>query len=97
MTKKDLFAALIMTTLTTFFPVAAGAARCANGAYNAGCASPNGGVVVHKAPPPVYARPPVYGRGPVYGSPPGHVTCVNGVYRAGCAGPNGADVVHKSY
>jgi hypothetical protein len=97
MTKKYLLAALIMTTSTTFFPFGAGAAMCANGAYNAGCVGPNGGAIVHKAPPPVYARPPVYGHVPVYGAPHGRVTCVNGVYRAGCAGPNGAAVVHKAY
>ena len=63
-----------------------GRSRCrkaANGVDNAGCASPNGGVVVHKAPPPVYVRPPVHWRGPDYGSPPGHVTCDSCLYRAG--------------
>jgi hypothetical protein len=69
------------------------AAVCANGVYNAGCAGPNGAVVVQKhpyAPPPVYVRPPAY-------HPSGSVTCANGPYRAGCAGPNGAAVVRKQY
>ena len=83
--------------LTTFFPVQADAVMCANGAYNAGCVGPNGGVIVRKAPARVYEHPPAYGRAPVYGAPRGHVTCVNGVYRAGCAGPNGAGVVRKAY
>ena len=94
--KNDLFAALVITTLTALFPMNAGAAMCANGAYNAGCVGPNGGVIVRKAPP-VYARPPVYGHAPVYVAPRGGATCVNGVYRAGCAGPNGAAVVRKAY
>ena len=92
-----LLAALIMTTSVTFAPLQAGAVMCANGAYRAGCVGPNGGVIVHKTPPPLYARPPVYGHAPVYVAPRGRVTCVNGVYRAGCAGPNGAAVVRKTY
>lgn len=75
-------------------PLAAMAAVCANGVYNAGCVGPNGAAVVHK---PVYGRPPPYYRPPSYYRPPGSVTCVNGVYRAGCAGPNGAAVVRKNY
>src|ERR1700734_4527488 len=97
--KRHLLSALILTLSTTFFPLQAGAAACANGAYNAGCVGPNGGVVVHKAPPPLYARPPVYGYGhaPVYSASRGGVTCVNGVYRAGCAGPNGVAGMRKVY
>jgi hypothetical protein len=97
LTQRSLLAALIVTILTIFFPVQAGAVMCANGAYHAGCVGPNGGIIVRKAPPPIYARPPVYGHAPVYGVPRGRVTCVNGVYRAGCAGPNGAAVVRKAY
>ena len=80
-------------------PLAAMAAACANGVYNAGCVGPNGAAVVHKpvyGSPPSYYHPPSYYRPPAY-RPPAHVTCVNGVYRAGCAGPNGAAVVHKNY
>jgi hypothetical protein len=33
-------------------PQSAYAAACANGVYRAGCAGPNGAVVVHKNPPP---------------------------------------------
>jgi hypothetical protein len=33
-------------------PQPAHAAACANGVYRAGCAGPNGAVVVHKRPPP---------------------------------------------
>ena len=95
--KKYLLVALIMTTSMPFLPLQAGAATCANGAYNAGCVGPNGGVIVRKAPPPLYAHPRVYGGAPIYAAPRGRVTCVNGVYRAGCAGPNGAAVVRKAY
>jgi hypothetical protein len=71
-------------------------AGCASGVYRAGCAGPNGAVVVHKQP---YYRPPApYYRPPTtYYRPPGAVHCANGVYRAGCAGPNGAAVVRKPY
>jgi hypothetical protein len=95
--KTYLSAVLIMAMSAPFFPAPAGAATCGNGAYNAGCVGPNGGAVVHKAPPPAYVRPPVYGRAPVYVAPHGGVTCANGVYRAGCAGPNGAAVMRKPY
>jgi len=74
-------------------PAAAAAATCASGVYRAGCAGPNGAVVVRK---PGYYPPPVY-HAPVPYHPPGSVTCANGPYRAGCAGPNGAAVVHKAY
>jgi hypothetical protein len=63
-------------------PLPAHAAACARGVYRAGCAGPNGAVVVHK-PAPTYYKPH------------STVTCANGVYRAGCAGPNGAAVVRK--
>jgi len=33
-------------------PPLAHAAACVNGVYRAGCAGPNGAVVVHKKPPP---------------------------------------------
>jgi hypothetical protein len=72
-------------------------AGCASGAYRAGCAGPNGAVVVRKHP---YYRPPA----PRYYHPPAHyyrrpgaVHCAHGVYRAGCAGPNGAAVVRRPY
>ena len=61
----------------------AAAAVCANGVYRAGCAGPNGAVVVNKAPYHSGYRPPYRGRS---------VTCASGPYRAGCAGPNGAVV-----
>jgi len=61
-------------------PLAAMAAVCGNGVYNAGCVGPNGAAVVHK---PVYGRPAPYYR------PPGSVTCVNGVYRAAARGRTG--------
>ena len=57
------------------------AAACANGVYRAGCAGPNGAVVINKGAPGY--RPPY--RGP-------SVSCASGPYRAGCAGPNGAVV-----
>ena len=75
-------------------------AACASGVYRAGCAGPNGAVVVRKHPPAYYHRPPVavYHHPPAYyHRPPGHVTCASGVYRAGCAGPNGAAVVRRPY
>jgi len=62
-------------------PHQASAVVCANGVYRAGCAGPNGAVVVRKAP--VYRRPAV--------------TCARGAYRAGCVGPNGAVVVRRPY
>src|SRR3978361_208034 len=55
------------------------AAVCASGVYRAGCAGPNGAVVVRKPPPPRQQT----------------VKCANGVYRAGCVGPNGAAAVKK--
>ena len=60
-------------------PQSAQAATCASGVYRAGCAGPNGAVVVRKPPPPRQQT----------------VKCANGVYRAGCVGPNGAAVVKK--
>ena len=39
-----------ITGLATLLP--AHAASCANGVYRAGCAGPNGAVVVRKSPPP---------------------------------------------
>jgi hypothetical protein len=71
---------------------AATAMMCADGVYRAGCAGPNGAVVVNKAPPAYYGRPPPL----VYHNPP-VVHCASGVYRAGCAGPNGAAVVRRPY
>lgn len=59
---------------------------CGRGFYRAGCAGPNGAVVMRR---PGYG--PAYGsayRGPT-------VTCARGPYRAGCAGPNGA--VYRRY
>jgi hypothetical protein len=82
--------------LVAAMPLGAHAAGCAAGVYRAGCAGPNGAVVVRKhpyyrAPAPYYHPPATYYR------PPGAVHCANGVYRAGCAGPNGAAVVRKPY
>jgi len=79
---------LAATCLLELAPLTATAAVCANGVYRAGCAGPNGAVVVQKAP--YYHKPPTYYH------PPG-VACASGVYRAGCAGPNGAVVVKKTY
>jgi hypothetical protein len=84
------FSAICMLTaicVSSLMPPKAEAAVCADGVYRAGCAGPNGAVVVHKAP---YYRPPTYYH-------PHTVTCASGVYRAGCAGPNGAVVVRKNY
>jgi hypothetical protein len=75
-----LIAALGLSVVVFAAPVPAHAVTCANGAYRAGCAGPNGAAVVRKRPPP---------------PPHGTVTCANGVYRAGCVGPNGAAVVKK--
>jgi hypothetical protein len=60
----------------------ASAVVCADGIVRAGCAGPNGAVVVRKAPPPVVVHPPA-------------VKCAAGVYRAGCVGPNGAAVIRR--
>lgn len=57
----------------------ASAVVCADGIVRAGCAGPNGAVVVRK-PAPVYHP---------------QVKCAAGVYRAGCVGPNGAAVVRR--
>jgi len=57
----------------------ASAVVCADGVVRAGCAGPNGAVVVRK-PAPAYHPP---------------VKCAAGVYRAGCVGPNGAAVVRR--
>ncbi len=60
---------------------------CGRGFYRAGCAGPNGAVVVRRPGyGPYYRRPyGAYYRGPA-------VTCARGPYRAGCAGPNGVFV-----
>jgi hypothetical protein len=76
-------AATAVLGFLVLMPSGTKAATCVNGVYRAGCAGPNGAVVVHK--PPVHHRPPA------------RVTCANGVYRAGCVGPNGAAVVRKTY
>ncbi len=61
---------------------------CGRGFYRAGCAGPNGAVMVRR---PGYGM----GYGPYYRRPvyrgPG-VTCARGPYRAGCVGPYGAVV-----
>ncbi|MBW4022111.1 MAG: hypothetical protein HIU92_03080 [Proteobacteria bacterium] len=78
-------------------------AACASGVYRAGCAGPNGAVVVRKPAPyyraPAYraAAPYYHPAAPYYRHPAGGVHCANGVYRAGCAGPRGAAVVRKPY
>jgi hypothetical protein len=69
-------------------PAQGNAAACASGVYRAGCAGPNGAVVVHKQPgyyhPPAYHHPPAYyHRPPVYHRPPA-VACGSGPYRSGC-------------
>jgi len=64
---------------TLAVPQSAQAVTCANGVYRAGCAGPNGAVVVRK-PPPLRQQT---------------IKCANGVYRAGCVGPNGAAVMRK--
>lgn len=84
---------LALSSLALQLPISAEAAVCASGVYSAGCAGPNGAVVVKK---PGYYPPPVY-HAPVPYRPPGTVSCASGPYRAGCAGPNGAAVVRKSY
>lgn len=90
---RPLLPAIAAAGFLAAMPLQAFAATCVNGAYNAGCAGPNGAVAVHKAP---YSPAPYY-HPPVYAHPPSAVTCVNGVYHAGCAGPNGAAVVNKVY
>ena len=57
----------------------ASAVVCAEGVVRAGCAGPNGAVVVAKPPPVVHPQ----------------VKCAAGVYRAGCVGPNGAAVIRR--
>ena len=63
---------------------------CGRGFYRAGCAGPNGAVVVRR---PGYGAGYAPGYGPVYRRP--FVNCARGPYRAGCAGPNG--VVIRRY
>lgn len=79
--------AIYLLAAICIFPLKANAAVCADGVYRAGCAGPNGAMVVHKDP---YYKPPAYYHAPA-------VTCASGVYRAGCAGPNGAVVTKKVY
>lgn len=50
--KHYLFAATAALGFIAVVPSSAWAAACANGVYRAGCAGPNGAVVVKKAPPP---------------------------------------------
>ena len=66
---------------------------CGRGFYRAGCAGPNGAVVVRRPGYGVGYRPYYHGgyyRGGYYRGPA--VTCARGPYRAGCAGPNGVVV-----
>ena len=53
---------------------------CGNGVWRAGCAGPNGAVVVRKP----YVAPPR-----AYYAPRRPVACASGVYVAGCVGPRG--------
>ena len=46
------FAVTAFFAFTTAIPQAASAAACVKGVYRAGCAGPNGAVVVRKPPPP---------------------------------------------
>ncbi len=100
---RYLLVAAAIGGLLAVTPLEARAAGCAAGVYRAGCAGPNGAVVVRKhpyyrAPAPYYRPPAPYYHPPAtYYRPPGAVHCANGVYRAGCAGPNGAAVVRKPY
>lgn len=77
---RHMFAAAAALGVLALMPLDSRAAGCAAGVYRAGCAGPNGAVVVRKPPPPVYHAP---------------VTCAKGVYRAGCVGPHGAAVVRR--
>ncbi len=100
--KRYLVLTAAVCGLLAMTPLAAHAG-CASGVYRAGCAGPNGAVVVRKHPyyrpaTPYYHPPATYYRAPTpYYRPPSTVHCANGVYRAGCAGPNGAAVVRKPY
>ena len=82
--------AVVAVVCALAFASPASAVTCANGVYRAGCAGPNGAVVVHK---PYVAAPRVH-----YHSAHRPVTCANGVYRAGCVGPSSAPkVIRKPY
>ena len=81
--RKGLALALFGAVLCCVGGGTAKAAVCANGVYRAGCAGPNGAVVVNKGYHSPGYRPPYRGPG---------VACASGPYRAGCAGPNGAVV-----
>ena len=81
--QKGLILALLGAAMSCAGGGSAKAAVCANGVFRAGCAGPNGAVVVNKGPVRSGYRSPYRGRA---------VTCASGPYRAGCAGPNGAVV-----
>jgi hypothetical protein len=87
--KPITLAAIVALGTLVLVPEHASAVTCAAGVYRAGCAGPNGAVVVHRPPYHGYARP--------YYAPRPPVSCASGPYRAGCVGPNGAAVVRRRY
>ena len=81
---RSILAMLALAATLALLPERAEAYACARGVYRAGCAGPNGAVVVRR-PPAYYGRPAYYGgyRGGYYRRPPA-VACGAGPYRAGC-------------
>lgn len=52
MKNRSLLAATAALGMMAVMPLDASAAACVKGVYRAGCAGPNGAVVVRKPPPP---------------------------------------------
>jgi hypothetical protein len=74
--KRYVRAAIATFALVVLMSSASKAVVCGGGPYRAGCAGPNGAVVVRRPagayyPPPAYYRPPFYvAPPPVYVAPP---------------------------
>jgi hypothetical protein len=86
--KPLLLTAIFTLGVLGLVPASAHAFVCGNGVWRAGCAGPNGAVVVRRpyvAPPRAYYAPPPR----AYYAPRRPVACANGVFVAGCVGPRG--------
>jgi hypothetical protein len=83
--RRFALAFLAVIGVLSFGTFEAKAVICARGVYRAGCAGPDGAVMVR--------RPPYYS----YHRQSGSISCASGVYRAGCIGPHGAVVARRPY
>ena len=97
--KSNIVAIGALCSLMMVVSVHVRAQVCASGIYRAGCAGPNGAVVVARPPSPYFYHPaaPYYGAATPYYRAGRGVHCAAGVYRAGCVGRRGAVAVRRPY